>query len=105
MARNPATNAKIRTRIALMKNDLEQRGHPMPRKSKGPALAPRMRVGEREFPTFVVMRGEDYRNGGLSFSEICRSFDSGTVFDILDYVQDRDDGVLPEPNFAVEVMG
>lgn len=104
-ARNPATLAKLRTEAALCRSDLEHRGYKLPKQPDLGHRMPRMFVDGKEFPTFVVVRGEDYLAGKVSLWALVRTIDGGTVQDILDYVDARKSGHLREPHFDEEVLG
>jgi hypothetical protein len=99
--KNPAHLAKLRTTIALLRNDYASRGHKLPTKPDTPALfEPHMIVGGRRIPTFVVARGEEYLSGKLTIATMVRTIDAATVLDICEYKDDRENGRLPEPDWS-----
>lgn len=100
----PSESAKNRVKVSLMRGDLESRGHKIPPRtpSKFVARHPTMRVGSGQWPTFVVFRGEDMLAGRLSITQLCLAVDAETAAQVLDYVEDRESGHLPAPDFARE---
>jgi hypothetical protein len=97
--------ARLRATIALLRNDFAGRGIKLPSKQDtAPLFAPRMRVGDRDFATFVVARGEDYLAGKIDISTMVRTIDAATVLEICEYKDDRENGRLPPPDWAEEVL-
>lgn len=87
-----------------MRNDLESRGHKLPPRAPSKHIAPypMVTVGGEQWPTFVVIRGEDMIAGKLSITQLALAVDAETAATVLDYVDAREGG-LAAPDFAAGV--